>query len=412
MHPPHKTPGPRSLRLLFGKRGPRRTWHKDSDTQSLLWRIKVSVLRFALKQDPAAPHSPRLSPPELSIALYVRDHPGCTVPDIFRHAPSIRGLPYPRFRTMLLALVDRGVMRPCGRVPLEQVDARYERVPACAVCGSSSQTHTTLFWKYGTPVVRCEQCGLLYANPRWHAAHLFGRYTPEYWDRYAETVRDTAVDLQANNARWQPFLDTLAAGRRSNRLLDVGCATGEFLLAAQANGWEVYGVETSPPAAARAERLSRATVHTGTLETAPFPDAAFDAITMWDVIEHLQDPRAYLQTAARLLRPGGLLSITTPNIRSLAYFLLGPAWRPVGPNDHLYYFAPRSLARLLAECGFSIYVMHTMAAELTTWHQFLHLPALHPLAPLLRKLTLPLTNRLLLGDTIYLVAQRRPDTNL
>ena len=408
MNPPHKTPGPRSLRLLFGKRGPRRTWCKDNDTESLLRDMKVSVLRFAATRGRPARYTPHLSPAELDIAGYVLDHPGCTVPDIFRHTPSVRGLPYPHFRSMLLALAGRGVIRPCGRVRLDLVDPRYESVPACTVCGSPSGTHKTLFWKYGTPVVRCHECGLLYANPRWHAAHLFGRYTPDYWDRYAGNIRDTAVDVQANNARWQPFLDTLAGSHRSNRLLDVGCATGEFLLAARTQGWNVYGVETSPPAAAQAQRLSGATVHVGTLETADFPDGNFDAITMWDVIEHLQDPRAYLQESARLLRPGGLLSITTPNIRSLAYFLLGPAWRPVGPNDHLYYFAPRTLARLLNECGFSIYVMHTMAAELTTWHQFLHLPALHRLAPLLRNHTLPLTNRFLLGDTIYLVAQRRP----
>ncbi|HEY0070846.1 MAG TPA: class I SAM-dependent methyltransferase [Chloroflexia bacterium] len=406
MTPIYKALYRRFRKRFFGKPPAQRTWHKDGDTAFLLRGLSYSPVRLCITQGSSALNEADLSPDELEVVRHVTDHPGCTIPDIAQRVSSVR--PYTRSRSLVLRLVSTGALRPCGRAPLESVDRRYERVPACAVCGASSQGHKTLFWKYGTPIVRCDGCGLLYANPRWNAEELFGRYTPEYWEQYAGTISDTAVDAEANYARWRPFLEVVEASRHYNRLLDVGCATGEFLLAARTREWEVYGVETSPPAAAQAERLAGGTVHAGTLETSHFPEAYFDVITMWDVIEHLQDPRAYLQKAHSLLRPEGLLSITTPNIRSLAYRLLGPDWTPVGPNDHLYYFAPRTLARLLDECGFSIYVMHTMATELATWHQWLPHPALHRFAPRLRALSLPLTNRFLLGDTLYLVAQRRP----
>lgn len=384
-----------------------RSWGKNNDIQFLLRGLEHTVLRFCLTETQSQKPDASLTPKELTILGLLEQHPRTTVRDIESGTLSLQQVASDDLKRSLIQLVDRGLVRPCGRAPLEAIDDRYERVPACAVCGSSSKSHKTMFWKYNTPVMRCDGCGLYYANPRWKSEHLFGRYTPEFWTQYADTVKDTAVDVEANYARWLPFLAAMDASRKSNRILDVGCATGEFLLAAQARGWEVYGVETSPIAAEQARRLTGGKVHAGTLDTAEFPDGYFDVVTLWDVIEHLQDPRAYLERVGRLLRSGGILSITTPNIRSIAFRLLGPSWIPIGPNDHLYYFAPRTLARLLAECGFSIYTMHTMATEFSTWHQWLRFPSLQRLAPMLRSASLPITNRLLLGDELYLIAQRR-----
>ncbi|MEA2574695.1 MAG: hypothetical protein QOH93_1993, partial [Chloroflexia bacterium] len=319
----------RLTRAFLRRRSSNRTWNKDTDTDFLLRGLHRSPLRFCTTRDRLATQKPGLTATQLAISRYVGAHPGVTISQIAEQVPSIKDGSYEEAHSAVVALVDKGLIRPCGRAPLELVDDRYERVAACVVCGAPSRGQKTLFWKYGTPVVRCRECGLLYANPRWKASELFGRYTAEYWEQYAGTIRDTSVDEQANYARWLPFLAVHDPVRLHNRLLDVGCATGEFLLAAKTRDWEVYGVETSPPAAAQAERLAGAIVHAGTLETATFPHAHFDVITMWDVIEHLQDPRGYLQQIAALLRPGGMLSITTPNIHSLAYRLLGPDWTPV-----------------------------------------------------------------------------------
>lgn len=359
----------------------------------------------------------RVSPPDSDIAQcsgaeaavvsYVREHPGATIAAIVTQVPPLPDGSYARVRKVVASLVDRHILKPCGRVPLEQVDGRYERVAACEVCGSPSGEHKIVLWKYNTPIVRCSVCGLYYANPRWKTEHLFGRYTEDYWEEYAGTISHTSVDEAANNARWFPFLGPHDGVRSTNRLLDVGCATGEFLLAARARGWQVYGVESSPIGAATAARVPGSQIHCGTLDTADYPDGYFDVVTMWDVIEHLQSPRQYLQRIASILRPGGLLSITTPNIRSLSFWLLGVHWSEIGPNDHLYYFTPRTMARLLDECGFSVYTMHTMAVEPVVWRQWLKHEPLYPLAPLLRNMSLPVTNRLLLGDELYLIAQRR-----
>jgi 2-polyprenyl-3-methyl-5-hydroxy-6-metoxy-1,4-benzoquinol methylase len=329
--------------------------------------------------------------------------------DMRTHIPSLGVVGYEAYneaRHTVARMVKHGILEISSEMPLEEADPRYERVAICDLCGSPSSNHSIILWKHNTPMVRCTSCGLVYANPRWKAEYLFGRYTPDYWQDYADKIRHTAIDPAANQAFYAAPLNHLEPVRQTWRLLDVGCATGEFLSAAQARHWQVYGVEPSPIGAALAERVPGATIHTGTLDTAPWPDAYFDAVALFEVIEHLQSPRAYIEKIARLVRPGGMLVLTTPNIRSLAYFLVGRRWDPVGPNDHLYLFSPKTLQRLLDSCGLTIHHMHTLATDTTTWRAWLRYPLLQHLAPLLRHASYPLTKPFLLGDSIFLVARR------
>jgi len=98
--------------------------------------------------------------------------------------------------------------------------------------------------------VKCSRCGLLYANPRWKTEHLYGRYdSSEYLAEYAAQIKQTAMDPITNLARWSDQIAALEIARQNGRLLDIGCATGEFMLAAQSRGWEAYGLEPSAPAA-------------------------------------------------------------------------------------------------------------------------------------------------------------------
>jgi 2-polyprenyl-3-methyl-5-hydroxy-6-metoxy-1,4-benzoquinol methylase len=366
--------------------------------------MDASPLRFRVV---AGHHLPTLGPLEASVLAHIEAHPGATATDAHACLSPVGDPEYGQVRSAVVGLVDMGLLKVDGQVPLEQVDQRYERIEACDLCGSPSDDHRIVFWKHNTPVVRCSECGLLYANPRWKAEHLFGRYgDAAYWAEYAGKIEQTAVDPVANLARWSPYVIHLESLGPRGRLLDVGCASGEFLVAAQSRGWEVYGVEPAPLAAQQARQATGAHIEIGTLEDASYPDGWFDAITLWDVLEHLQSPRAYISHIARLLRPGGLLSLTTPNIRSGAYKLLGLDWHVVGPNEHIYYFTPRTLTRLLTGNGLAVHSMDTFATPVDVWRQWLRPRALQPLAPLLHKATTPIARRLLLGDGLYVVARR------
>ncbi|HUS61401.1 MAG TPA: methyltransferase domain-containing protein, partial [Acidimicrobiales bacterium] len=147
-------------------------------------------------------------------------------------------------------------------------------------------------------------------------------------------------------------LERIEAEVRPGRLLDVGCWTGSFLVAAQERGWEVVGVEPSAWAAGRA-RERGVKVHEGELVDAPFEPGSFEAIVTCDVLEHLADPAAAVARMASLLVPGGALYLTVPDAGSRLARVMGRRWWAVLPM-HLQHFSRSSMRLLLARHGFEV----------------------------------------------------------
>ena len=167
------------------------------------------------------------------------------------------------------------------------------------------------------------------------------------------------VDLRESRL---PKLAGLLAAERPGRLLDVGCAAGEFAAQAIAQGWRVDGVEREP-ALAEAARARGVSVHVGDFDTGslPWETATFDAAVAGEVIEHLVDTDHLLAEMARLVRPGGVLIVTTPNLASLenrVRLLFGryPMWMDhrVEGAGHLRYYTPRILKAHLQTHGFRV----------------------------------------------------------
>ncbi|MCC7106811.1 MAG: class I SAM-dependent methyltransferase [Chloroflexi bacterium] len=170
---------------------------------------------------------------------------------------------------------------------------------------------------------------------------------------YDEVVDERYEEEQAGRiATFNRVLDDLEQHEATGRLLDVGCHTGVFLTVARERGWDVSGVEPSRWSVDRARERGLDVLH-GTFGTVSLPAGGFDVITMWDVIEHLADPLAELQHAAALLRPGGLLAISTMNVEAWFPRVLGRHW-PWYMQMHLYYFTPSTLRQMLAEAGFEV----------------------------------------------------------
>jgi SAM-dependent methyltransferase len=148
------------------------------------------------------------------------------------------------------------------------------------------------------------------------------------------------------------FVERWVAG---GTLLDVGCGNGELLACfARTGRWRVVGTEIVPSAAkASAARHRLPVVLAAADAPAPFQASSFDAICLWDVLEHLHDPRTALTEARRLIKPAGLLIITTPDVASLQARLFGPSWQGYDAPRHLWLFSRTTLLRLLAETGWS-----------------------------------------------------------
>jgi 2-polyprenyl-3-methyl-5-hydroxy-6-metoxy-1,4-benzoquinol methylase len=208
------------------------------------------------------------------------------------------------------------------------------------------------------PLVKCRRCGLVYVGHRIQD-YTFAYVNPEKSRALAERVQalglvDDAVEQAEAPWRQKLFEERLRHLQRfvrSGRLLEIGCASGEFLrLAAQA-GFDVEGVEPEPVTSVAARQTHGLNVITGTLVEASYPPDSFDAVVLFHVLEHLDSPRQTVTEINRILKPGGILVIETPNIDTIWFRLLGARWRQFIP-DHYYFFTPRTLSRLLQETGF------------------------------------------------------------
>jgi SAM-dependent methyltransferase len=204
-------------------------------------------------------------------------------------------------------------------------------------------------------VVRCASCALVYVDALPDRSALERVYDEGYYtgEAYVDYIGER--DKRIASARAQA--DRLVQQQPGGRLLDVGCAAGFFLEAA-ATHYEVTGVELSEWATRQVRKSLRHRVVTGDLYDGAFPDRHFDVVTMWDVIEHLADPVGTLTEVARVMRPGGLLAISTGNVEGpLAQHDLD-GWGLMGPPWHLFYFSPKTIEHLLNVTGFEVNRMY------------------------------------------------------
>jgi SAM-dependent methyltransferase len=213
------------------------------------------------------------------------------------------------------------------------------------------------FMKFDLPLVQCRECGLIYANPRSSVEKIKARYSPDYfWNEYLPAVGapNGEFDLAFFDARHAAMFRLIERRRKlpSRRMLEVGAGAGFFLKAAERAGWSAAGVEISTEGVAFATSRLGIALRQEPAEALSFASQSFDVAVMFDVIEHLLDPLAALAELRRVLQPGGLLVVWTPNVRALSRWALGQEWAVFSPAEHLHNFSSTTLAQLLHRGGF------------------------------------------------------------
>ncbi len=210
----------------------------------------------------------------------------------------------------------------------------------------------------GFRFVRCDSCGLVRQDPQPVFDDLRERYDEEYFRYEIENERNffQLMLLGLQDIRFERSAEAIPAEGR--RFLDIGCATGMLLEHMRVRGWQVQGVEICRPSAEYGIRTRGVPIHIGPLEEARFPEGSFRTVHFSHLIEHVNDPRAFLGEVYRVLAPGGQAVIVTPNVKGLQARLLGPKWRSA-IADHLFLFDPISLGRLLGEVGFRTVAVKT-----------------------------------------------------
>ena len=265
----------------------------------------------------------------------------------------------------------RDVTRAAEFAIAYSVDAM--ETPPCALCGGMDVKYHLEF--NGFRIVKCSRDGLIFVSPRprdvtpfYDSRYFTGQITGLYGE-YSVHARE----MQAEWSERLAAIDSLTAHK--GLLVDVGAATGEFLVLARKDGWAVAGIEKSEWASQKARDEHALEMTAGDLAAAAIPDRSIDVITIWDCIEHVSNPADTLAEAARVIKPGGIVAISTgavpdgdPRLHSGWYF---PPW-------HLYYFSPQTLKLLCRAAGFSTvsltvkdsdtnYAMMTLFARRDHW---------------------------------------------
>lgn len=239
----------------------------------------------------------------------------------------------------------------------------YERLEHCPVCGKTEFKNKLVVQDYTVSqesfaIVQCAACSFQFTNPR-PAASDIGRY----YESDAYVSHNSAAQGFINQAykvarfftmrRKVSLLNQLAP--RRGKLLDYGCGTGHFLVAAKNNGWQVAGLE--PNARAREEASRRLEQPIGQESLASFEAGSFDAITLWHVLEHVHTLNETLTQLVNLLKPDGVLIIAVPNAESLDAQHYREHWAAYDVPRHLYHFVPKTMTQLLKK--------HKMVVEKT-----------------------------------------------
>jgi 2-polyprenyl-3-methyl-5-hydroxy-6-metoxy-1,4-benzoquinol methylase len=241
----------------------------------------------------------------------------------------------------------------------------------CPLCAADQPVpaYQVRDWTHGLgdlfTMLRCGQCGALYLNPRPNAQDL-ARYYPTDYAAYTRESLQDGPWLQRQLRRYGLAKRCRAVARlaKGGRLLDIGCATGDFIALMETYGrWSTAGIEMDKRVASLARGRYGLQVYSGSVDSVTLPAASFDVITLWDVLEHLPDPRSSLARIAAWLRPGGWLVIRTPDAGSPYARIWGQYWAGLDAPRHLVVFDRASLARLLEETGFKVERMWSLSGS-------------------------------------------------
>ena len=239
------------------------------------------------------------------------------------------------------------------------------------VCNICHADDATILYRPGVAqiqqIVRCNHCGLMYANPRktpdciemkewaidpnWDVS----KENPQRFEKEILQVRDYS-GTRAELNRLYP---------KRGKIVEIGSSMGFLLDSFRKDGWEVLGIDPDMNGCRYASEKNGIPTRVGTLEEVGLPGESFDVVLMMHVIEHVPDPVQLLTEIRRILVPGGRLVMETPRYDTLMYKLLGRRERSLVCEGHIYFFTTDSLRRVYEAAGFKLEKLDYVGRTLT-----------------------------------------------
>jgi len=288
------------------------------------------------------------------------------------------------------------------------------RVSVCLLCNEAFDPESNTRWtKDGYVIVRCPSCSLLFRREFPRQDELDEIYGPSYFEGGPSGYLNYVEDDEVHRISARKRLEALERFVDRGLLLDVGAAAGFFVDEARARGWDASGLDVSESMVEWGRTTLHLPLERTTLAAASLPEGSLDALTMWDYLEHSLDPAADLGRAHALLRPGGVLALSTGDAASLAARVTGSRWHLLTPRHHNVFFTGATLSELLRRSGFEVVLLDHRGGRYPLRylvHKLRTLVALRALDALTRRLasgrlgalTLPVN----LGDIVTVVARR------
>jgi len=204
----------------------------------------------------------------------------------------------------------------------------------------------------------CSGCGCLFLNPMPREDEIAAFYPAQYW--WTASRAQAAGILRKLESVYRKlalrdhvsFIVRAAGGRPGLDLLDVGCGSGTLLGLLERRGFRTAGVDFSEQAARVAQEENGVRVFVGSLEQARFPDASFDIVTLFHVMEHVTNPRAVLSEVLRILKPEGTMILQVPNISSWQFKAFGAKWYGLDIPRHVIDYSKNAMLKLIEDSGF------------------------------------------------------------
>ena len=222
----------------------------------------------------------------------------------------------------------------------------------CPLCGAADTApyltvgDTTFGFPGMFQIVRCRRCTMRFTNPQLSPEELPAYYPPDY-SAHASDRPAKRRTARIGRDPWDRLPET-----GGQRLLDVGCGSGAYLLRWKELGWSVYGVEPSVAAVETARRYGLDVIQ-GVIPGAALPEPPFEVITMLGVLDHVPEPLATLRVLRPKLASGGRLIISVPNTSSAAADIFKEHWPGWDLPRHQNHFTPETLTEMLRRTGFT-----------------------------------------------------------
>ncbi len=214
-------------------------------------------------------------------------------------------------------------------------------------------------------VVQCRNCGLRFSYPPLKHDYEEGYFKKEHKEYFSSCKQGYNEEDSPKIKNFKQGLEEIQKFSKKGRIFDIGCATGVFLDICKKNSWNSYGIDISKYATDYAKKKFKVKAEAGEVTKIKNKVKFFDVVSMWDTIEHVENPSGTLKKVRKILKKDGILFISTINEKSLmnffAHFIykisFGLIKKPIlllHPEQHLTHFSEESLKDMLNRMGFEI----------------------------------------------------------